>query len=80
MEKHHTSQTLQSMTLGQMKVLPNRRTCSPGLHTPRLAEVVDPTITQTIIQDLDGSSPLTDKDLIVKRMDSVMAARIAHWS
>ena len=43
--------------------------------------VVDPTITQTIIQDLDGSSPLTDKDFDCETyMDSVMAARIAYWS
>ena len=43
--------------------------------------VVDPTITQTIIQDLDGSSPLTDKDFDCETyMDSVMTARIAYWS
>ena len=66
----------------------NEGACQTGVPVSPVAPytqtgwgVVDPTITQTIIQDLDGSSPLTDKDFDCETyMDSVMAARIAYWS
>ena len=42
--------------------------------------VVDPTITQIIIEDLNGVSPLSDKDFDCETyMDSIMAAREAYW-
>ena len=66
----------------------NEGACQTGVPVSPVAPytqtgwgVVDPTITQTIIQDLDGSSPLTDKDFDCETyMNSVMAARIAYWS
>ena len=66
----------------------NEGACQTGVPVSPIAPytqtgwgVVDPTITQTIIEDLNGSTPLTDKDFDCETyMDSVMAARIAYWS
>jgi len=42
--------------------------------------VVDPTITQIIIDDLNGAEPLSDKDFDCESyMDSIMLMREAYW-
>jgi hypothetical protein len=66
----------------------NEGACQTGVPVSPVAPytqtgwgVVDPTISMMIIEDLNGSSPLTDKDFDCETyMDSVMAARIAYWS
>ena len=66
----------------------NEGACQTGVPVSPVAPytqtgwgVVDPTITEMIIQDLNGNSPISDKDFDCETyMDSIMAARVAYWS
>ena len=65
----------------------NEGACQTGVPVSPVAPytqtgwgVVDPTITQAIIEDLNGVSPLSDKDFDCETyMDSIMVAREAYW-
>jgi len=65
----------------------NEGACQTGVPVSPVAPytqtgwgVVDPTITQVIIDDLNGVSPLSDKDFDCETyMDSIMAMREAYW-
>ena len=66
----------------------NEGACQTGVPVSPVAPytqtgwgVVDPTITETIIQDLNGNSLISDKDPDCEAyMNSIMAMREAYWS